>query len=185
MKKQAKTAKETRQNTAAKEPAAAPRPQQEVFAEAMRAFWAGQYEKAIPLFEQARKGRDLSISESAQMHIRMCQRRLDAVRNAPKTPEEHYVYAVSLMNAQQYGEARPHLEKAIAADPRADYHYALAIAHGMLGNIADAAASLRAAIEADGNIRITARNDPDFAPLLEHALIRDTLAGADAGRQEP
>ncbi|MCS7041906.1 MAG: tetratricopeptide repeat protein [Bryobacteraceae bacterium] len=147
----------------------------------MRAFWAGDYEQAIGLFEQAAAGRDISIAESARMHVRMCQRRLDAARSAPKTPEEHYLYAVSLMNAQQYSEARPHLEKAVAADPRPDYHYALALTLGMLGNMDEAAASLRTAIEADSNIRRTAKNDPDFAPLLENALIRETLAGGEAG----
>lgn len=180
MKKQAKPTKDARQPASTKEPAA-PRSQQEIYSEAMRAFWAGDYQRAMALFEQASTGRDISVSESARMHIRMCQRRLEAAQNALKTPEEHYLYAVSLMNAQQYGEARPHLEKAIAADPRPDYHYALALTLGMLGNIDAAAASLRSAIEADSSIRNTAKNDPDFAPLLENAVIRETLAGGEAG----
>lgn len=180
MKKQAKPTKEARQPAAAKEPAA-PRSQQEIYSEAMRAFWAGDYEQAMALFEQAASGRDISVAESARMHIRMCQRRLEAAQNALKTPEEHYLYAVSLMNAQQYGEARPHLEKAVAADPRPDYHYALALTLGMLGNIDAAAASLRNAIEADAAFRKMAKNDPDFAPLLENAIIRETLAGGEAG----
>lgn len=179
MKKQAKPTRSS--NPAAAQQPAAPKTQQEAFSDAMRAFWAGQYEQAMGLFEQAASGRDISISESAKMHIRMCQRRLDAARTAPKTPEEHYVYAVSLMNAQQYGEARPHLEQAVAADPRPDYHYALALTLGMLGEIDAAAASLRNAIAADSSIRTTAKNDPDFAPLLENEVIRQTLAGGEAG----
>jgi tetratricopeptide (TPR) repeat protein len=180
MKKQAKPTKESRQPAPAGE-AAAPRSQQEIYSDAMRAFWAGDYEQAMALFEQAAAGRDISIAESARMHIRMCQRRLEAAQSAPKSPEEHYLYAVSLMNAQQYGEARPHLEKALAADPRPDYHYALALTLGMLGHIEEAAASLRNAIQADSTIRKMAKNDPDFAPLLENAVIRETLAGGEAG----
>lgn len=176
MKKQAKSSKDVRQAALAKE-SSAPLSQQEAFSEAMRAFWAGQYEQAIALFEQAVRGRDISIAESAKMHIRMCQRRLEAAGSAPKTPEEHYLYAVSLLNAQQYDQARPHLEQAVAADPRPDYHYALALALGMLGNLEGAAASLRHAIEADPGLRTAAKKDPDFSPLLENELIRETLAG--------
>lgn len=141
----------------------------------MRLFWASQYERAVPLFEQAAQGRDLSIAESAQMHIRMCRRRMESAQPDLRTPEQQHLYALSLINEQRFEDALPWLKKAVAADPRGDYHYALALALGRLGRTADAADALRLAVAADGALRATAKNDPDFAPLLAEPAIREVL----------
>lgn len=181
MKKQTKT--KDGKAAGAREAVAPPgiKPQPELFASAMTAFWAGQYAKAKALFEEAAKGGNLSVSESSQMYIRMCERRMAAAQVELTSPEDHYLYGVSLMNAQQYGEAKGHLEAAVAASPAPHYLYAFSIASGMLGAVQDAAQSLRRAIALDPSIRALARNDPDFAPLLEHAPIREALAGDKAG----
>jgi tetratricopeptide (TPR) repeat protein len=175
MKKPGKTSKPTSQASSQKSASAPARPQAEVFSEAMRLFWASQYERAIPLFEQAAQGRDLSIAESANMHIRMCRRRLESAQPDLKTPEQQHLYAVSLINEQRFQDALPWLRKAVAADPRGDYQYSLALALGRTGQIADAAEALKSALEADGGLRNIARNDPDFAPLLGDPAIRQVL----------
>ncbi len=110
MKKTGKSSKDPRQPAESK--AAPARPQAEIFSEAMRAFWASQYERAIELFEQAAQGRDLSIAESAQMHFRMCRRRMESSMPELKTPEQQHLYAVSLINEQRFADALPWLQKA-------------------------------------------------------------------------
>jgi len=173
MKKTGKPSKESRQSAAPK--SAPARPQAEIFADAMRAFWASQYDRAIALFEQAAQGRDLSIAESAQMHIRMCRRRMESAKPELKTPEQQHLYAVSLINEERFQDALPWLQKAVSSDPRPDYQYTLALALGRLGNFQEAAATLRQALAADNGLRAFARSDPDFAPLLDNPLIRGVL----------
>ncbi len=173
MKKTGKPSKDPRHSAAQK--AAPARPQGEIFADAMRAFWASQYDRAIALFEQAAQGRDLSIAESAQMHIRMCRRRMESAKPELKTPEQQHFYAVSLINEERFQDALPWLQKAVASDPRPDYQYTLALALGRLGNFQEAAAALRQAVASDNGLRAFARSDPDFAPLLDNPLIRGVL----------
>lgn len=177
MKKPGKTSKPSTSSPPQKAASAPAKTQAETFAEAMRLFWASQYDRAVPLFEQAAQGRDLSIAESAQMHIRMCRRRMEAHPDL-KTPEQQHLYALSLINEQRFADALPWLKKAVAADPRGDYQYALALALGRLGQTADAADALRLALAADGTLRNTAKNDPDFAPLLADPAIREVLEAA-------
>lgn len=174
MKKPGKTSKTS--NPAPSQKASAPaKSQAELFSEAMRLFWAAQYDRAIPVFEQAARGRDISIAESAQMHIRMCRRRMESAKPDLKTPEQQHLYALSLINEQRFEDALPWLKKAVAGDPRGDYQYALALALGRTGQMADAADALRQALAADNSLRTTARNDPDFAPLLGDPAIREVL----------
>lgn len=178
MKKPGKTSKPSTSPPSQKAASAPAKTQAEAFAEAIRLFWASQYERAVPLFEQAAQGRDLSIAESAQMHIRMCRRRMESAQPDLRTPEQQHLYALSLINEQRFGDALPWLKKAVAADPRGDYQYALALALGRLGQTADAAEALRLALAADKDLRNTAKNDPDFAPLLADPAIREVLEAA-------
>lgn len=175
MKKPGKTSKPSSPAASQRASSAPARPQAEVFSEAMRFFWASQYERAIPLFEQAAQGRDLSIAESANMHIRMCRRRMESAQPDLKTPEQQHLYALSLINEQRFQDALPWLRKAVDADPRGDYQYSLALVLGRTGQTADAAEALRLALQADGGLRSIARNDPDFAPLLGDPAIRQVL----------
>ncbi len=178
MKKQAKPSKEPRPAAEAKAGAASGKTQAQLFSEAMSAFWAGKYDRAIGLFEQAAQGKDLSVAESAQMHIRMCRRRMEGAQPDLQTPEQQHLYAVSLINEQRFEEALPWLEKAVKGDPRPEYRYTLALALGRAGRIEEAAGVLRQAVESDGDLRKAAKNDPDFAPLLENPHIRQVIEPA-------
>jgi tetratricopeptide (TPR) repeat protein len=152
----------------------------ELFSAAMKCFTGGDYAKALALFEQAADGPQLSVNESARMYGRMCRQRLGAEMVDPRSAEDHYNYAVTLLNAQRPAEARGQLEQAVARQPLPHYLYALALTEGLLGAIADAARDLRRAIEADPAVRSTARRDADFAPLLQHPEIREILVGEPA-----
>ena len=67
--------------------------------------------------------------------------------NQFKTPEEHYDYAVSLMNVGDYVTAREHSKSSGQASPKADYvAYGLAALDCLTGHVED---SLRHLGEAD------------------------------------
>ncbi len=150
------------------------RQQAELFDRAIKLFHAADYAAARGLFGRAALGPVPAMAHSAQLHAAMCARRVAAHEPSPQTPEEHYDYAIALINARRFADAERHLAEAIAKRPDADYvHYALALCCGLAGDLRSAYRHLRRAIEIQPRNRTTARNDPDFAvigrlsPLLE------------------
>ncbi|MGC4054352.1 MAG: hypothetical protein QM757_35160 [Paludibaculum sp.] len=138
---------------------------------------SGDYRAAMEVFEQASQGPSISVNESAQMYKRMCRQRLDRETPQLKTAEDHYNFAVGLMNAGKFSDARKYLETAVDAGSESHHLYALAIVEGMTGSIDLAVRHLRKAIQGDRGLRNVARSDADFQPLLQHTQIREVLAG--------
>ncbi|MGC4049416.1 MAG: hypothetical protein QM757_07870 [Paludibaculum sp.] len=145
----------------------------------MKNFTSGDYRAAMEVFEQASQGPSISVNESAQMYKRMCRQRLDRETPQLKTAEDHYNFAVGLMNAGKFSDARKYLETAVDAGSESHHLYALAIVEGMPSfSSISAVRHLRKAIQGDRGLRNVARNGyADFQPLLQHAQIREVLAG--------
>ncbi len=142
----------------------------------IRAFREGDFHRAKALFEQASEGPNRGIAHRARLHVLMCDRRLEAASPVPQTAEEHYTYAVALMNARDLNAARPQLEKALQLDPKADHVYhTLAVCLTLSGDWQGAYQSLRRAIELRPQNRILARQDADLSavtnrPPFDHLL---------------
>ncbi|HWB98516.1 MAG TPA: hypothetical protein VG672_17515 [Bryobacteraceae bacterium] len=148
----------------------APRGQAESFDGAARLFRTGRFEEARGLFVQAQSGPDRTIAHNAELHIRMCDRRLESPAVVLHTPEERYNYAVALINARQLSAARQHLQAALSEEPEADHiYYALALCLGLSGDLHGAYENLKRAIELQPRNRITARQDADFAGIIDRA----------------
>jgi tetratricopeptide (TPR) repeat protein len=149
-----------------------------LFEKAAALFHQRDFAKARPLFEQAAVGPLVEIAHAARMHQRMCDRRLASEEVVLKTPDEHYNYAISLVNRGNPRDAVDLLRKAVAAKPDAGhYHYALALASGLTGDMGAAAEHLRRAIEIEPGNRVAARNDPDFHVLGQDPRLREILSG--------
>jgi tetratricopeptide (TPR) repeat protein len=149
----------------------------EMFARAMRLFHASEYGEARALFELCAEGPEMTVKEPARMYSRMCERRLEKAEVVLSTAEDHYTYAVSLMNVQNYREALPHLQKAVQMGDGAHVRYALALCSGLVGDMPGAVAHLQKAITLDPATRGLARADSDFQPLLQDAVIRELVTG--------
>jgi Flp pilus assembly protein TadD len=107
----------------------------------------------------------------------MCERRLSSPAPAPKTAEEHYTYAIALINSRDLDTARQHLETALGMAPESDhFYYALALCLGLSGDSQGAYRNLKRAIELRPQNRIAARQDSDFAPLINQPPIDRLLA---------
>lgn len=147
------------------------------FEAAMKLFHARQFSEARVLFQQSSTGAERDIAQRAQLHIAMCDRRLQQTMVSFGTAEECYNYGVALINARNVAEARTHLEKALAiAPPGSDHiHYALALAQALSGDLAAAHENLRRAIELEPRNRQLARHDVDFAPLAGQPAFRSLL----------
>jgi tetratricopeptide (TPR) repeat protein len=133
------------------------------FERATQLFHKGSFKQAKELFLKSAIGPSREVAANAKSHVRMCERRLAAPPPAPKSAEDHYTYAVALLNARKPLEARPHIQAALRQQPEADHlHYALAVSLVLSGEVSGAYDSLKRAIELQPRNRNIARQDPDF-----------------------
>ncbi len=143
-----------------------PEAQPELYEQAVRAFNSGNYGAAKSLFERAAKGPSREMAHSANLHAKMCAKRLTRPEMSLRTADEHYDYAVALMNERRFEQAERHLLLALAQTPKADHlFYALALCRGLCGDLQGAYVNLKRAIELQPRNRASARNDPDFAEI--------------------
>lgn len=146
--------------------AARPAEQFTCFEAAMKLFHLRQFQEARGLFAQAVLGPERDVANRAQLHLAMCDRRLQQPIVSLGSAEDYYNYGIALINSRNLPEARAHLEKALEMSPGADHvHYALAVAQALAGDLAGAQQNLKRAIELEPRNRLIARQDADFAPL--------------------
>lgn len=150
-------------------PQAAGPTQMEAFEEGMRLFHARRFQQARDSFRQVRNGPDRAVAHRAELHARMCERRLESPDVVLNTPEEHYNYAVTLINSRDLAGAEKHLRAALDRDPAGDHVlYALAACQCLGGDLQGAYENLKRAIDLQPRNRLAARQDPDFAPMADH-----------------
>jgi tetratricopeptide (TPR) repeat protein len=156
----------TGQQARAEPPSATPstaKVQLEAFAHAIQLLNQRNYSEAKEWFEKAHHGPSLEVGANAATHVLMCERRLAAPPPEPESAEEHYNYAVALINMRKLQRARRHLETALEMEPRADHlHYAMAVIRALSGDASGAYDSLKRAIELQPRNRVVARQDSDF-----------------------
>jgi tetratricopeptide (TPR) repeat protein len=148
--------------------------QMDSFEEGIRLFHARKFQQARESFLVAARGPDRTVSHRAGLHARICEQRLQSGSPVLNTPEEHYNYAITLINSRDLATAQKHLRAALDVDPSADHVlYALAACQSLGGDLQPAYENLKRAIDLQSRNRLAARQDPDFAALAEHpAFIR-------------
>ena len=153
------------------------------FAQAVQNYEAGlrsiqehKYEKARTHLQKVLTGPSRELADRASIHLSICSQHLDKSANQFKSPEEHYDYAVSLMNVGDYVTAREHLEKLSKQVPKADYvAYGLAALDCLTGHLEDSLRHLDEAIRMNASLRFQARNDSDFQHLAEDPRFTELL----------
>jgi tetratricopeptide (TPR) repeat protein len=144
--------------------------QLEVFEAGIKLFHAKKFADARERFLAAAAGPDRGIAHKAGMHVRICDRRLEEQAVVLGSPDEHYDYAITLINERKLAAARQHLMQALEHQPSADHvYYALALCDGLTGDLQGAYENLRRAIEIHPRNRIAARQDADFAGIANQA----------------
>ena len=150
--------------------------QMEFFEEGMRLFHARQFQPARESFLRAMGGPDRAVAHRAGLHARICEQRLASPVPVLSTPEEHYNYAITLINSRDLATAQIHLRAALEADATADYVlYALAACQSLGGDLQAAYENLKRAIDLQPRNRLAARQDPDFAAMAGHPAFRRLL----------
>ena len=152
----------------------------------LRALQEHKFEKAKASLQKVIAGTNKELADRAAVHLSACNQHLDRVTNQFKSPEEHYDYAISLMNIGDYVMAREHLEKLSKQVPKADYvAYGLAALDCLTGHVEDSLRHLDNAIRLNPALRFQARNDSDFQNLAEDPRFTELLypdPGAELGQ---
>lgn len=143
----------------------------------LRALQERKFEKAKGLFQKVVASGSRELTDRASVHLNTCTQHLDRVANTSfKTVEEHYDYAISLMNLGDFIAAREHLDKLLKQSPQADYvHYGLAALACLTARYEDSLRHLDDAIRLNPNLRYQARNDSDFQSLTEDPRFTELL----------
>jgi tetratricopeptide (TPR) repeat protein len=165
------------------------------FAQALQNYEAGlhamqehKFDKAKSHLQKVIVGPSKELADRAAVYLSACNQQTERTVNQFKSPEEHYDYAISLMNVGDYVGAREHLDKLSKQVPKADYvGYGLAALDCLTGHIEDSLRHLDNAIQLNPGLRFQARNDSDFQNLVEDPRFTELLypdPGADAAPSE-
>jgi tetratricopeptide (TPR) repeat protein len=118
------------------------------YEQALKLLQAQKFEKAKLMFEKVIESGISELSDRAKVNINICNQQLDQIQNTFATPEEHYDFAVSLMNLGDFVTAREHLEN--------------------LKHLAEA-------IRLNPGNRFQARNDSDFRNMADDPRFTELL----------
>jgi tetratricopeptide (TPR) repeat protein len=143
----------------------------------LRALQEHKFEKAKPLFQKVLAGPSKELSDRANVHLNICNQHLERVAATQfKSVEEHYDFAVSLMNVGDYVAAREHIEKLLKQAPKTDFViYGLAALDCLTGHVEDSLKHLDEALRLNASLRFQARNDSDFHNLAEDPRFTELL----------
>jgi tetratricopeptide (TPR) repeat protein len=138
------------------------------FEAAMKALQGQKFDKAKALLEKVLEGPSRELADRARMYMNVCNQQLSKSSTSFKTSEEHYDYAVALINGGNFVDARTHLEKILKQNPKADYAtYGLAVLDCLTNRTEEALRNLQQAIKLNPNNRFQARNDSDFNTMAD------------------
>jgi tetratricopeptide (TPR) repeat protein len=163
----------------------------------LRSMQEHKYEKAKPHFQKVVAGPIKELIDRANVHLSICNQHLDrSTATQFGSSEEHFDYAVSLMNVGDYVTAREHLDKLQKQAPKADYViYGLAALDCLTGHVEDSLRRLDEALRMNPQLRFQARNDSDFQNLVEDPRFTELLypdpggeldsSDSDFGEEEP
>ena len=143
---------------------------------AVQLLQQGKYEKALAAFEKMLPTAPAELVERCKMYINTCQRQMEKTKLAFLTPEEHYDYAVSMLNTGYYEEAREQFNSILATSPDSDYaFYGLALLDSITGRTQDCLGNLARAIELNPRNRLQARADNDFQSMVDDPRFTELL----------
>ncbi len=150
----------------------------------LRALQERKFDKAKGHLQKVLSGPNKSLVDRAKVRILTCDKHLETPALQFKTTEEHYDYAVSLINAGDYVTAREQLDKLLKQNPKAEFVlYGLAALHCLTGHVEESLKTLDEAIKARPALRFQARNDTDFQNLAEDPRFTELLY-PDPGAEE-
>lgn len=140
----------------------------QAYEQALKAMQSQKFDRAKPLFEKVIANGPKELVDRALMHLNICNQQLTRVQTSFANHEEHYDYAVSLMNMGDYVGAREHLEAILRDDAKLDFvWYGLSVLDCLTGHTQESLQRLTEAIRLNASNRLQARNDSDFRNMAD------------------
>ncbi|MCU1305712.1 MAG: hypothetical protein JWN45_407 [Acidobacteriaceae bacterium] len=151
----------------------------------LKAMQTHKFDRAKTAFNKVLEGPSSELADRARLHLNICDQQLARTSTSFKTPEEHYDYAVSLMNGGDYDSARTHLEKILKQYPNTDYvWYGMAVLDCLTMRIEDCLRNLQQSVKLNAANRFQARNDSDFAKMADDPRFTELLYPEPVGLEE-
>ena len=142
----------------------------------LKAMQEHKFDKAKALLEKIIANGPKELSDRARVHLSTCNQQLANSTTSFKSAEEHFDYAVSLMNSGQYEQSRSHMEKILKQNSKADFvYYGLALLDCLTNRSEDCLRNLNDAIKLNVSNRFQARNDPDFKNMADDPRFTELL----------
>lgn len=156
------------------------------YQDGLRALQERKFERAKSLFQKVYDSPARELADRAGVHLNTCNQHLGRTSTSFKTPEEHYDFAVSLINEGDYVGAREHLDKLLKQAPQSDYvHYGFAVLNCLIGHFEDSLRNLTEAIRLNASNRFQARNDSDFNNMADDPRFTELLYPENPETQIP
>jgi tetratricopeptide (TPR) repeat protein len=142
----------------------------------LRLMQERKFERAKAALLKVAQGPSKELAERVSVHLSTCNQALARTSTTFKSAEEHYDYAISLMNAGDYEDAREHLEKMAKQNAKADYiWYGLATLASLESKPEECIRHLSEAIRLNSSNRFQARNDSDFQNMFDDPRFTELL----------
>jgi len=149
----------------------------------IKALQERKFERAVGLLQKVVDGPSRELADRAMLHMNTAKQAMAKTTTSFGSAEEHYDYAVALLNASDYEGARTHLEQILKKTPKADYAmYGLSVLDCLEGKVEDALRRLDQAIKMNPQNRLQARNDTDFKNLADDPRFTELLYPEPEGR---
>jgi tetratricopeptide (TPR) repeat protein len=146
------------------------------YEQALKLLQAQKVDKAKLLLEKVIESGVSELSDRAKIHINICNQQLEHLPKSFTTPEEHYDFAVSLMNLGDFVTAREHFETLCNQRPTLDFvWYGRAVLECLTGHTSDSLQHLAEAIRLNPGNRFQARNDSDFRNMADDPRFTELL----------
>jgi len=143
---------------------------------ALRLMQDGKYDKAHAAFEKMLTAGAGDLGDRVRMYSNACLLQAAKGKNTFSSHEEHYDYAVSLLNDGHYEDAREQFKLILKANDKADYAlYGLAVLSSMTGDSHRCLEHLTEAIRQNPRNRIQARADSDFQDMADDPRFTELL----------
>ncbi|HET9181799.1 MAG TPA: tetratricopeptide repeat protein [Candidatus Angelobacter sp.] len=143
---------------------------------ALKAMQEKKFERAKGSLEKVISGGPRELADRARVYLSSCNQQLNEGSATFKTHEEHFDYAVSLLNSGQLDQARVHLEKILKQNPKADFAlYGMAVVDCLTGQVESSLKNLGEAIHLNPQNRFQARNDSDFQNMADDPRFTELL----------
>lgn len=143
---------------------------------ALRLMQDGKYERAHAAFDKMLAAGPGEFADRIRMYISACLQQVSKGKTTFTSHEEHYDYAISLLNDGHYEDAREQFKEILKANDKADYaFYGLAVLASMTGDSHTCLEHLTEAIRQNPRNRIQARADSDFQDMADDPRFTELL----------